>query len=210
MHPSEFDRGGLSVLCAHHRLADTVVADKPADVDRGAALLQGLQEVAVGAQSVSEQLYGGTHRCRRTAAVANDVSGGSLADRTLSQAVFQQRAVAVGVHIDEARADDPAGCVDGPFGVGIRQVTDRRHPVSANAQVVAGRTGSAAGDDRAAADHDIETGRGRKSGRCGNQATGRQLQEISPCGCRGHLVVPAVVLVRWPITAEPRFAFNDG
>ena len=76
-----------------------------------------------------------SRRVRRVATVADHLGRYALVDLALRQRVVYQRAVGVGMHVDEAGYDSLAGRVDAGCSLGAGKVADCRYLAARNADV---------------------------------------------------------------------------
>ncbi len=95
--------------------------------------------------------------------------GNALAHGALGQAVSEQGAVAVRVHVDETGSDDQAFGVDAPRAGPLGEHAQRRDPAVANSEVAADGFSPRAIDKRSADNQQIERLFGRSSGLVGRQ-----------------------------------------
>ena len=97
-----------------------------------------------------------TCRKRRGPAVSDHLGGHALVRLGLAARVVEHGDVRVGVHVDEARADHPAGGVDRLATLGCRQVADRLDSPLRDRHVSPVRRRTGAVDHRSARHHLLE------------------------------------------------------
>ena len=142
--------------------AQRLVADQEQAVDRGRAGVQRLQIGAEGRETVVACAAQKVHRrgrvsarregCERDAAIAGDHGRHPLA-RLGGHVAVEERAVVMGVDVDEARRDDEAAGVDLPLPGCVAQHADLRDAPAVHRHIVLARRRAGAVDDAAAPDN---------------------------------------------------------
>jgi hypothetical protein len=89
-------------------------------------------------------------------AVAGDEGRHALPGLLGGQRVHRQVEVVVGVHVDEAGADDPPVGADHPLGAGPGEALDRDDPPAGHADVGRDSRRTGAVQHQAARDHEVE------------------------------------------------------
>ena len=146
-HPCQFrgSRGAIGV--AHDDPADRPEADQRGDVRAGLD----------GGDRVEERSHAATVAARRArgAVGADDDGRDALPDDRLHQRVVEERAVGVGVHVDESGGDDVTAAVDlGRAAIGEAR-RDADHAVAGDRDVGVEARSAGTVDDDSASEHEV-------------------------------------------------------
>ena len=172
LHLLELLRSRRLESLSHDTAPDVAEADVGDDVRRDPGALESAEVVAKGGEA--HRLPTHLHRAGLElalegpagAALAEDLGGHPLADLALRIAVLEEQPVGVGVHVDETRSDDETAAVDRPTGPTVRQLADRRDAVSPEGDIPREGGLTAAVDDPAPLEDQVERlARGRPGGR---------------------------------------------
>ena len=181
-HGGDFLAVGGTVEPRHRADAQRRMSDLADGVERGRVAVQRRQISVEAGKKLLRLAADDVQRRRRIAlngerreadaAIAGDDGGDALADLAFHQRVAQQRAVVVGVGIDEAGRQREVLCRNLARTLQLRQVAQSNDPVVLHRQVAAFGRRSAAVDEQGIADDQVgcRLGRGHARLRCASCA----------------------------------------
>ena len=179
-HPLQFGGAGRAVFIAEHHAADLRGAGIAGQIDAhalfgepGEVLAEGApvgRDAVVLVRDVVSLQDGVVERCDG-AAFPRDLGGDALVDLGRQMRIHQNRELRLAQHVDEARSDYHAACVESAAGSGGIQFTDGGDASPADRDIAGVPWRAGAVDDAAIADHQVV---GRGCGRRGGEEQHRE------------------------------------
>ena len=197
-HLIQFVPGRRTILVAHDVRPYTPGTHVGGDIDRYADFLHVVEELAEGfpfAEQLVRQLVlpPATERAHGFGLAVN-LGREALQGKGRSMApVEQAEGLRVAVHVDKAGRDVKTARVDRAGGVAV-DFADRDDPVASNGDVGDHARGTAAVEDRAAANHEVVVGRFPGSAADGKTGSCQQQAQDS----NGHIALQAGIIWRRP------------